>query len=76
MFHINQIPLYDFFHRDVTAFHQVLLTPLVFCHVKSQKNAKSHLPPMRDIIIEEPLASYFVILGLWQHLTFTTGDLL
>ena len=76
MFHINQIPLYDFFYRDVTAFHQVLLTPPCFLSRKITKNAKSHLPPMRDIIIEEPHASYFVILGLWQHLTFTTGDLL
>ena len=36
MFYINKIPissqendksLYDFFYRDVTAFHEVLLTP-------------------------------------------------
>ena len=50
--------------------------PPCFLSRNITKNAKSHLPPMRDVIIEEPLASYFVILGLWQHLTFTTGDLL
>ena len=33
LFTIVQKMLYDFFYRDVAAFHEVPLTPLVFRHV-------------------------------------------
>ena len=45
--------LNDFFHRDVTSFHEVPLTPLVFRHATSRKTLISTHPPMRDVIIEQ-----------------------
>ena len=44
-----------FFYRDVTAFHEVLLTAVVFRHATSRKNAETHPSPMRDVIIKQPL---------------------
>ena len=50
--------LYDvFFYRDVTAFHQVPLTPPCFSSRNITKNADTHPLPMRDVIIEQPLQS-------------------
>ena len=36
--------LYDFFYRDVTAFHEVPFTPLVFHHATSRKMLKHNHP--------------------------------
>ena len=36
--------LYDFFYRDVTAFHEVPLTPLVFRHATSRKTLRPTQP--------------------------------
>ena len=46
--------LYDFFYRDVTAFHEVPLTPPWFPSCNITKNAETNPPPMRDVIIEQP----------------------
>ena len=42
-----------FFHRDVTAFHEVPLTSF-FPSRNITKYAETHPPPMRDVIIEQP----------------------
>ena len=61
MFYINEIPissqlqkrLYDFFYRDVTVFHGVPLTTLVFRHATSRKMLRPNPPPpMCDVTIE------------------------
>ena len=44
-----------FFYCDVTVFHEVPLTPVVFRHATSRKNVETHPPPMRDVIIKQPL---------------------
>ena len=57
--------LYDFFYRDVTAFHEVSLrpptptppppTPPCFLSHNITKNAETHTPYMHYVIIEQPL---------------------
>ena len=42
-----------FFKRDVRAFHEVPLTPIVFRHATSRKT-ENHSHPMPDVIIEQP----------------------
>ena len=44
-----------FFYRDVTAFHQVPLTTSPPASLHITKNAETHPPPMRDVIIEQSL---------------------
>ena len=44
----------NFFYRDVTVFHQVLLMALFFRLRIITKNVETHPPPMRDVIIEQP----------------------
>ena len=46
--------LYDFFYRDVTAFHEVPFTPPCFPSRNITKNAETQPPLMHDIIIEQP----------------------
>ena len=43
------------FYRDVTAFHEAPLTPPPYFPSHSiTKNAETHLPPMRDVLIKQP----------------------
>ena len=67
MFYIDEIlissqtvqkRIYDFFYRNVTAFHEAPLTPC-FPSRNITKNAETHPPPMRDAIIEQPLGGNF-----------------
>ena len=46
--------LHDLFYHDVTVFHEVPLTLLCFPSRNITKNAETHLPPMHDVIIEQP----------------------
>ena len=49
--HNSKKKLYDIFYRDVTAFHEVPLTP----HPRNiTKNAETYLTLQRDVIIEQP----------------------
>ena len=45
------------FFRDVMTFHAVPLTPPPPCFRSREitKSAETHQPPMRDVIIEQPL---------------------
>ena len=59
--------LYDFFYRDVTAFHEVPLnpppptphSPSSFPSLNITKNAETHPPPLHDVIIEQLLLKPF-----------------
>ena len=42
-----------FFYRDVTAFHEIPLTPRCFSSRNIMKNAGTHPPHMHDVIIEQ-----------------------
>ena len=44
-----------FFYCDFTAFHEVPITPHCFPSRNITKNAETHPPYMRGVIIEQPL---------------------
>ena len=51
-----------FFYRDVTAFHEIPLTPHCFPSRNITKNAETHPPHMRDVIIEQPHICFYKFL--------------
>ena len=62
------------FYCDVTSFHQVPLSQLVFLQAKSQKMLTHNHPPMRDVIIEHETGYVSLLTALltclFNHLRF------